>query len=230
MRKASATVEELLEEIHRLEETSGAAKTKALGRRLNVKLGTVTNNLSRLQSHGLVRRERYRGARLTSKGRKIAMDVLRRHRLLERLLTDILRVGWSRSHFAACRLEHCIDDDLTDAIESVLEHPRTCPHGNAIPDKSGKVPRQPSMSLTGLSCGDCGIVIRVLDEEEEGALAFLESIAMVPGTKFKVEECVPFDGAVVVASGDSNFTVSKKAASLVVVKKTGQVKVDPGRS
>lgn len=222
MRKASATVEELLEEIHRLEERSGAARTKILGSRLSVKLGTVTNNLRRLESHGLVRLERYRGARLTGEGRSIAMDVLRRHRLVERLLTDILHVGWSRSHFAACKLEHCIDDDLTDAIDTIVGYPGTCPHGNSIPNKSGKMARQPSEPLTELSGGDFGIVVRVLDEEEEGALAYLESIAMVPGTKFKVQEHVPFDGAVLITSRDSNLVVSRKAASLLAVKRTSR--------
>jgi len=225
MQKATPTVEELLEEIHRLQEKVWAARTKTLGRRLNVKLGTVTNNLSRLQLRGLVKRERYRGARLTAEGRRIAMDVLRRHRLLERLLTDMLRVGWSRSHSAACKLEHYIDGDLADAIEAVVGHPKTCPHGNAIPNKSGKILGQPSMRLTELSPGDHGAVIRVLDEEEQGALEYLESIGMVTGSKFKVEEHVPFDGSVVVTLGDSKLVISKDAASLVVVKRS-RVKAD----
>lgn len=82
-----------MEGVQRPEESCGAARTKMLGRRLHVKLGTVTNNLSRLQRLGLVRRERYKGAKLTTEGRRIAIDVLRRHRLLERLLADILHVG-----------------------------------------------------------------------------------------------------------------------------------------
>jgi len=219
MANASPTVEELLEGVQRLEERSGAARTKTLGRRLNVSLGTVTNNLSRLQRLGYVSRERYRGTRLTRQGREIAMSVLRRHRLLECLLADVLHVGWSRSHDAACKLEHCIDDEITIAIEDALAHPKICPHGNAIPSKSGRIPRQASMRLTELSPHDPGTVIRIVDEEEEGALPHLESIGLIPGVDFTVEGHVPFDGAVILTLGDSKFTVSKRAASLVVVKK-----------
>ena len=229
MTNASPVVEELLEGVERLEERSGVARTKILGRRLNVTLGTVTNNLSRLQRLGLVRRERYRGARLTSKGRKIAMSVLRRHRLLERLLTDTLNVGWSKSHDAACKLEHCIDDEITSAIEGALAHPKTCPHGNAIPSKSGRLMRQASMRLTGLSPHDAGTVIRIVDEEEEGALPYLESIGLIPGTDFIVEGHVPFDGAVILTLRESKFTVSKRAASLVVVQKRSLLKGDARR-
>jgi DtxR family Mn-dependent transcriptional regulator len=230
MTQASPTVEELLEEIHRLEEIEGTARTKTLGRRLNVTLGTVTNNLSRLQKLGLVKRERYKGARLTGEGRRIAMSVLRRHRLLERLLTDVLHVGWSKSHIAACKLEHCVDDEITDAMENVLAHPKTCPHGNAIPPKSGKIMDQASMRLTEISPRDGGTVVRVADEEEEGALAYLQSVGLTPGADFTVEGHVPFEGAVNLTLRDSRVTVSKRAASFVVVKKRSQLKANARRN
>lgn len=216
--------------MHRLEERDGAARTKMLGTRLHVTLGTVTNNLSRLQKLGLVKRERYRGTRLTGEGRKIAMSVLRRHRLLERLLTDVLHVGWSKSHYGACELEHSIDDEVTDAIENVLAHPKTCPHGNAIPSKSGRIVDQASMRLTEISPREGGTVVRVADEEEEGALAYLESIGLTPGADFTVEGHVPFDGAVNLTLGHSKVTVSKRAASFVVVKKRSQVKANARRN
>jgi DtxR family Mn-dependent transcriptional regulator len=217
-------------DVHRLEEIEGTARTKMLGRRLNVTLGTVTNNLSRLQKLRLVKRERYRGALLTGEGRRIAMSVLRRHRLLERLLTDVLHVGWSKSHYGACKLEHCIDDEVTDAIENGLAHPKTCPHGNAIPSKSGKIVSEASMRLIEISRRQSGTVVRVVDEEEHGALAYFESIGLIPGADFTVEAHVPFDGAVNLILGHSKVTVSKRAAALVVVKKRDQVKLDVEKS
>jgi DtxR family Mn-dependent transcriptional regulator len=226
MTSASPTVEELLEEVYRLEQTDGAARTKTLGRRLHVTLGTVTNNLSRLQKLGLVKRERYRGTRLTAEGRKIAMSVLRRHRLLERLLTDVLHVGWSKSHYAACKLEHCVDDEITEAMDNALARPKTCPHGNAIPTRSGRIASQPSTRLTDISPCQVGTVVRVLDEEEEGALAYLESVGLTPGADFTVEGHVPFDGAVNLTLQSSRVTVSKRAASFVVVRKRSQVKTN----
>ena len=230
MTRVSPTVEELLEEVHRLEERDGAARTKVLGSRLHVTLGTVTNNLTRLQKLGLVKRERYRGTRLTGEGRKIATSVLRRHRLLERPLTDVLHVGWSKSHYAACKLEHCVDDEITDAMENVLAHPKTCPHGNAIPTRSGRIVSQASTRLTTIPPCEAGTVVRVLDEEEDGALAYLESIGLTPGADFTVEGHVPFDGAVNLTLGHSKVTVSKRAASFVVVKKRSQVRANARRN
>jgi len=196
-----------------------------LARRLGVSLGTVTNSLRRLEGLGYIRRQRYKGARLTKRGHKIALNVLRRHRLTERLLTDVLHISWSRAHDAACKLEHCIDEEVTDSIDTALAHPTTCPHGNPIP-RPGMAVSDASTRLVELSAHDAGIVIRVVDEEEEGALPYLESIGLIPGAAFTVEGHVPFDGAVILTLRESEFTVSKRAASLVVVQKRGLVKGD----
>jgi len=229
MTQVSPVVEEMLEQVQRLQDASGAARTKMLGKRLHVTLGTVTNNLSRLQRFGLVKRVRYGGTRLTGEGRNIALRVLRRHRLLERLLTDILRVPWNKAHDAACRLEHSIDDDVTDAIENVLGHPKTCPHGNPIPSKSGRISTQDWVRLAELSTDDSGRVVRVLDEEEHGALDHVASMNLVPGAKFRIKSHTPFDGSVVLDLGVSTVTVSKKTASLLAVTKRGQAETDDRR-
>ena len=229
MRQVSSVVEEMLEQVQRLEDASGAARTNMLGKRLHVTLGTVTNNLSRLQRLGLVKRERYGGTRLTGEGRNIALRVLRRHRLLERLLTDILRVPWSKAHDAACRLEHSIDDEVTDAIEDVLGHPKTCPHGNPIPSKSGRISTQDWVRLAELSTDDSARVVRVLDEEEPGALDHVVSMNLVPDAKFTIRSHAAFDGSFVLDLGDSTVTVSKKTASLLAVRKRGQAESDDRR-
>lgn len=228
MPEVTRAVEEYLEQVLRLEDSSGAARTKMLARRLGVSLGTVTNSLSRLERLGYVRRQRYKGARLTKQGHKVALNVLRRHRLTERLLTDVLHISWSRAHDAACKLEHCIDEEVTDAIDAALAHPKTCPHGNPIP-RPGMAVSDASTRLAELSAHDAGIVVRVVDEEEEGALPYLESIGLIPGADFTVEGHVPFDGAVILTLRESEFTVSKRAASLVVVQKRGLVKGDARR-
>jgi DtxR family Mn-dependent transcriptional regulator len=225
MPEVTRAVEECLEQVLRLEDSSGAARTKMLARRLGVSLGTVTNSLSRLERLGYVRRQRYKGARLTKQGHKVALNVLRRHRLTERLLTDVLHISWSRAHAAACKLEHCIDEEVTNAA---LAHPKTCPHGNPIP-RPGIAVSDASTRLAELSAHDAGIVVRVVDEEEEGALPYLESIGLIPGADFTVEGHVPFDGAVILTLRESEFTVSKRAASLVVVQKRGLVKGDARR-
>jgi DtxR family Mn-dependent transcriptional regulator len=115
-------------------------------------------------------------------------------------------------------------------MENVLAHPKTCPHGNAIPSKSGRIVDQVSMRLTEISPREGGTVVRVADEEEEGALAYLESVGLTPGADFTVEGHVPFDGAVSLTLGHSKVTVSKRAASFVVVKKRSQVKASARRN
>jgi len=230
MTHASPAIEEILEQIQRLEDRSGAARTKILSERLGLSLGTVTNTLSRLQRLGLARRVPYKGTQLTTEGRKVALSVLRRHRLLERLLTDVLHIRWSKAHDVACKLEHAVDDEVANAIESALAYPKTCPHGNVIPPRAGQVSSQVSTRLTELSPHDAGTLVRVLDEEEEGALEHLDSIGLTPGAEFTVDDRVAFDEAVVVRLGKSKVTVSKRAASLVAVKKREKMRSSAGRA
>ncbi|MEM2875360.1 MAG: metal-dependent transcriptional regulator, partial [Candidatus Bathyarchaeia archaeon] len=131
--KISSIVEEYLETIFRLQERSGVARTSALIKALNVSPGTVTNTVERLERGCFIIHEPYRGVKLTEKGQRIALKIVRKHRLLERLLTDILNVAWERVHDAACQLEHNLSDEIVKKIEKVLGHPKTCPHGNPIP-------------------------------------------------------------------------------------------------
>ena len=122
--EVTAVIEEYLEGIYRLQEKSGVARTSEIVKLLQVVPGTVTNTVERLEKEGLVTHEPYKGVKLTEKGRKIALNVIRRHRLSERLLTDILRVKWSEAHKAACRLEHAIIHEIVKPLEKALGHPR----------------------------------------------------------------------------------------------------------
>jgi DtxR family Mn-dependent transcriptional regulator len=137
-------VEKYLEAIYTIQEKEGdRAKTSDIVKALTVVPGTVTNTIERLEKDGLVEHEPYRGVRLTEKGRAIALQVVRRHRLCERLLTDILRVDTDKSHELARRIEHAIDDEeIIRNLEKALGHPRTCPHGHPIPTKCGAIIEQ----------------------------------------------------------------------------------------
>ena len=110
--KVTSATEEYLEIIYRLQEKSGVATTSDLVRSLRVAPGTVTNTIARLEKESFVIHEPYRGVRLTEKGRRIALRIIRKHRLSERLLTDLLNVEWERVHEAACKLEHSISDEI----------------------------------------------------------------------------------------------------------------------
>ncbi len=152
----TSQTEEFLESIYRLQERDGVARTTELIRMLSVVPGTVTNTVERLEKRGLITHETYRGVKLTEKGVNIALHVLRRHRLSERLLTDILHMDRDQVHEAACRLEHGLTEDVTENIERVLESPKTCPHGNPIPTNLGRIAEKQSELLSSLCPGEKG--------------------------------------------------------------------------
>jgi DtxR family Mn-dependent transcriptional regulator len=215
----SATVEEYLETIYKLEKTKGSAKTGDLARELNVALGTITNTIESMEKQNLVTHKPYKGVKLTKKGRKIALDVIRRHRLSERLLTDILRLEWSKAHDVACKLEHAIaDKDIIKPLEEVLGKPKTCPHGNPIPSESGKIIEEQCELLITLHMGEKGVIVKITDERPE-LLQYLSTLGLVPGAKVQVEKIAPFNGPITVRVTGTSHALGRKVASVIWVKK-----------
>jgi len=217
--EVSPTVEEYLEVIYRLEEKKGSAKTSDLAKELNVALGTITNTIESMEKQKLVTHKPYRGVKLSAKGQKIAVDVVRRHRLSERLLTDILRLDWSKAHDAACKLEHAIAEaDIIKPLEEALGRPETCPHGNPIPSESGSVTEEELEPLSDLGLGDEGTIVKVTDENPE-LLQYLSKLGLVPGVDVWIEEKAPFNGPVTVRVMDARFALGRNVASVIWVKK-----------
>lgn len=218
-KELSATIEEYLEAIYRLEEKKGSARTGDIAKELNVTLGTITNTIESMEKQRLVRHKPYRGVNLTRRGRQIALDVIRRHRLSERLLTDILSLEWSKAHDAACRLEHAIaDKDIVEPLEKALGKPKTCPHGNPIPSASGKVIEEKSEVLANLSLGEEGIIVKVTNEKPE-LLQYLATLGLVPGSKVQIEEKAPFNGPIMVKVMGASYALGRNVASVIWVKK-----------
>ena len=219
-REISATVEEYLEAIYRLEEKKGSAKTGDLAKELNVTLGTITNTIENMEKQNLVIHKPYKGVKLTKKGRKLALDVVRRHRLSERLLTDILRLEWSKAHDAACKLEHAIaDKDILKPLEEALGKPKTCPHGNPIPTASGKVVEQKSELLTSLNLGEKGTIVKITDEKLD-LLQYLATLGLVPGANVQIEEKAPFNGPIMVKVMGASYALGRNVASVIWVRKS----------
>jgi DtxR family transcriptional regulator, Mn-dependent transcriptional regulator len=132
---------------------------------MHVVPGSITNTIEHLESHGLVNHEPYRGVKLTKEGEKIALTIIRKHRLAECLLTDVLKAEWSTVHEDACRLEHALTKNLTDLLDERLGHPKFCPHGNPIPTENGSVEEQTCVPLAEADLGESYIVNRIVDEE-----------------------------------------------------------------
>jgi len=216
--EVTAVTEEYLEGIYRLQQMSGVAKTSEMVKLLQVVPGTVTNTIERLEREGLVTHEPYKGAKLTEEGRKIALDVIRRHRLSERLLTDILDVGWDKAHKAACRLEHGITDDIVKNLEKALGHPTTCPHGNPIPTKGGGILEEETEPITNLNPQEGGIIVKITEEEPE-LLRYLATLGLRPGASMEVVEKAPFNGPITVKVAGANRALSRQVAALIEVKK-----------
>ena len=163
----SYEAEEYIETIYRLQKRDGAAKTKELAEALSVVPGSITNTIEHLERHDLVVHEPYRGVKLTKQGEKIALGIIRRHRLAERMLTDMLNAQWSSVHEEACKLEHALTKKVAALLEARLGYPKFCPHGNPIPTESGLIDEQPSIALTDANVGESYVVVKITDEEQD---------------------------------------------------------------
>ncbi len=216
--EVSPIVEEYLEAIYRLEEKDQVASTGELVRRLSVAPGTVTNTVERLERERLVKHVPYRGVKLTAKGRRLALRVLRRHRLAERLLTELLEIDWHKAHAYACKLEHSLPDEVLSRIEEILDYPKTCPHGNPIPSGKGQVREEAAKSLLEASLGEPVSVVKI-EEESEDRLHYFEGLGIVPGVKLTIEEKAPFDGPITVRIRGVSRALGRSLASTIRVKR-----------
>ena len=207
-----------LKTIYNLEWRNGSARTGDIAKILKITPGSVTNTLEVLEGKGLVVREPYKGVNLTADGRKLALSVFRRHRLAERLLVDLLGMGWAESHEEACMLEHSISDHVATSIQKRLGDPKTCPHGNPIPDEKGSMAPVKSDALSTLENGENAVVSMIPDETTE-ILRYLATLGMTPGAKITVEEKAPFKGPMLVKVGENSYPISLDVASGIFVTK-----------
>jgi DtxR family Mn-dependent transcriptional regulator len=213
--EVSREAEEYLEAIYRLQRRRGVAKTTELASELNVVPGSVTNTIQNLKKYGLVKHEPYKGVKLTARGERIALKILRRHRLAERLLTDILDAEWNSVHEDACRLEHALTKEVTTLLEKKLGYPKSCPHGNPIPSANGKVEEEECHPLTEASIDKACIVARIIDEKRE-KLLILASRGIKPGATVRVVERKSF--GIILYVSEKKCTLNNDVASIVLVK------------
>jgi DtxR family Mn-dependent transcriptional regulator len=181
-------VEEYLETILELEESGIPPMRARIVERLKVSAPAVSETVRRLEREGYVTLTPSRQIALTTKGRHYATSILRRHRLAERLLTDVIKIPWSEVHEEAGRLEHAISPSLEAHLVRLLGDPGTCPHGNPIPGSANAVDPGPLEPVIDLSAGDRGIVRRI-DEELEARferMQALEAAGLIPGSEFTI--------------------------------------------
>lgn len=194
--------------------------TSAVSERLGVTPASATNMLKKLAGLGLVEHVNYRGAALTAPGRKIALEVIRHHRLLETYLAEALGVPWDQVHAEAEILEHVLSEELEERIADRLGHPTTDPHGHPIPSKDGSMPHRSDRRLWEIDEGASVAVDRVSDSVAE-ALRYLASIGILPGAAVEIVGRGPVAGPLYVKVGGENdddvHALSKELAEAVWV-------------
>ncbi len=191
----SQSVEDYLKAIYVLHTEGDKATTTNIANALDVSSASVTNMLKRLAKMNLLEYESYKGAKLTSAGNKIALEILRHHRLLELYLKEIMGYSWDEVHDEAEKLEHHISEQFEDRIAELLNNPTYDPHGDPIPSKDGVMPRMAHLSISEAEENVRYIIGRVKDQDPE-LLRYLEKIGVLPGVKIEVTEKAPFNGPV----------------------------------
>jgi DtxR family transcriptional regulator, Mn-dependent transcriptional regulator len=214
----TSAVEDYAKAIYALETREDAAvSNNALAERLGVSAASASAMVKKLAALGLVRHEPYRGVRLTPEGLKVALEVLRHHRLLERYLAEELGVPWDRVHDEAEVLEHVLSEELEELIAAKLGHPTRDPHGDPIPTADGRIEESPTEALHDLEPGSCGVFVRVSDSDPE-MLRYLAARGIKPGDDFEVVEKQPFDGPLFARFGDDVHVIGGALASAMRVE------------
>ncbi|CAN5580592.1 metal-dependent transcriptional regulator [soil metagenome] len=194
----SPVVEDYAKAIYSLgQEGAATVATSALAERLEVTPGSVSAMVRKLDELGLAEHTPYRGVRLTADGRRVALEVIRHHRLLELFLSEILEVPWDRVHAEAEVLEHVLSSELEQIIAAKLGDPTHDPHGDPIPSADFSIEELDTRSLDELNVGEAGLFARVSDSDPD-MLRYLAERSIRPGERFEVLDRQPFGGPLTV--------------------------------
>jgi len=210
----TTTLEEYLETIYKLS-GSGVVRPTQIADSMGVSGPTVTATLKRLETHGLITRQGT-GVVLTHEGEARSLDVVRKHRIAERFLVDVLGLDWEAAHEDACLLEHAMSPRVLEALEAFLGDPTVCPHGHPIPSADGSVLVTAGESLDLVDPGLSAKVLRVAEDEE--VLGYLGTIGLKPGTVVRVVAAEPFGGPLTIEIDGSTRALGRDIARFVTVE------------
>jgi DtxR family Mn-dependent transcriptional regulator len=190
----SVSEENYIKSIYHLQQETGLVNTNALAAEMNTKAASVTDMLKKLSDKKILLYEKYRGFKLTDNGKKIALSVVRRHRLWEFFLVEKLGFAWDKVHDIAEELEHVSSDELIERLQQFLGNPLFDPHGDPIPDSNGKIPKLVQQPLTVLPVNKTSIVSAVTNQSVQ-MLEMLKHYSIAIGTSLKVIKKFEFDGS-----------------------------------
>ena len=212
----SVAIQDYLKEIYKIQATGERATTTAIARRMGVAPSSATSMVKKLAALGLAEHAPYRGIELSTAGTKIALEVIRHHRLLEQYLAETLGLGIDAVHAEADRLEHVLSEELEARIDEQLGYPTHDPHGDPIPDAGLNVDRSKLRSLDALEPGEEATVKRVPDGDAD-LLRYLAELMLVPGRRVLMRKSEPFGGPLTVAVDGSEHAISRELAEQIGV-------------
>ncbi|HLR26536.1 MAG TPA: metal-dependent transcriptional regulator [Fodinibius sp.] len=214
----SQSVEDYLKAIYTLEDEGEGASTTKIAESMDVSSASATNMLKRLAKMGLVDYQSYKGATLTKSGKKMALEIIRHHRLLELYLLEVMGYSWDEVHDEAEKLEHHISERFEDKIAKLLDDPTHDPHGDPIPTKEGIMPKMNDEPLNEAASGQKYVVSRVRDQDPE-ILRYLEETGLLPGVKISVIEKGPFQGPITLLIEEEEQVIGNEVARNIFVAK-----------
>jgi DtxR family Mn-dependent transcriptional regulator len=218
-------LEDCLQAVHRLEAPGRGADVDDMAAFARVTPAAVREALGELQTRGLVQNGQPGGVTLTAEGRQQAVGILRRHRLSERLFADILGLPWDRVHDEAMRLEHALTPEAEARLATLLNHPKTCPHGGPIPAADGSLCVPATRALDQMPAG-ARVRIHQIVEEEARFLRYLASLGLMPGAEVRVEEVAPFGGPLLVQVGEARYALGRDVAAKILVQEEDREEPD----
>jgi DtxR family Mn-dependent transcriptional regulator len=214
----SQTVEDYIKVIYKyqVEEGSPTVSTKDIAEALEISAASVTSMIKRISKMGLAEYKSHQGVKLTEAGKKVALEIIRHHRLLELNLSENMGYSWDEVHDEAEKLEHHISERFEDKIAELLDDPTHDPHGDPIPTKDGIMPELDEWSLAKANIHQAYMIARVKDQDPE-RLRYLEKEGLLPGARVEVKKREPFDGPVILLVEDHEKVIGHDLASTIFI-------------
>jgi DtxR family Mn-dependent transcriptional regulator len=216
------SVEDYLKAIYQLSPEGRAASTSEIAHLLALSPPSVTGMVKRLSEHGLLEHIPYRGVQLTEEGRRAALRMVRRHRLIEAYLVEFLGYSWDTVHEEAERLEHAVSDTLVERMASALGNPVVDPHGDPIPAADGSIQELSCTPLSDIPVGETVEVHRVHASEPE-RLRYIASLGLVPGARVTVVDRQPFDDLVTIEVAGQQHVIGRELGHVLQCAKTADL-------
>jgi len=217
----SQAIEDYLKAIHFLQLTDKKVSTSAIAERLGVAQASVTGMIKKMAEMKLVEHSPYQGVELTLAGEKIALEIIRHHRLLELYLAEAMGYSWDKVHDEAEKLEHVISEEFEDKIDEFLGRPTADPHGAPIPTKDGQMPVFQGFALSQAEAGD-RVVVRMVPDRDPEKLRYLGKIGLYPNIEIEVIDKAPFNGPMHVRLGEIFHHLGRELAQVILVERIEQ--------